>query len=650
VKSALAIAAAEVRSLRLAFVGALLAGALGHLIVYRLGFRQAPGPEQAELIAFAVFICTQVGLGAVLGGSAVSRDLAERRLGFYLARPVPPLAYWGAKLAVAFAVAYTCGWLVLVPGFVVGPPATQLGAVLEMTRNFSGSALFGTAFVVALAAAATGAVRARSGLLLVDLVALLLTAAALLAVLVASWEGGSADVLLFRGLPWLRWVALPLLLAASAAQIALGRLDLRRGHVAASTVLWTGLLACVLGLNLFGAVVAKVTPEDVKLRPFAVEAPPAGDRVLFGGSDERWRGHVAAFFLDADGRFLPKRPAWDSGHAWSADGRYFVWSLGALPSFETPFWRAKPFQALPGTRPRLWAMDFAAPGAEPRLIARRPPGLERVRALSPDGTRVLGAGFRSKQVVAVGDGATLATIPDPATWSMARFLSGNAVRALRRDSEHARIVDWDVASGRLVERGAIRFEGDRGEGRSIIPTHDWQRVLRVDDAGLFLHDLDGRLLATLVNGWPATPKSRYAFHRAGLLSEDRFGSIERGAEGFRLRVFDREGRALLETQVQASSVGGESEPGVLVLGRGKSWSPDGTIRFRGESEFVELATGKVLRRENGVWPAFNAWPVWGGSVEPGSVATRVFFTTDDALVRLDPVTGARTVLVRRRAS
>jgi hypothetical protein len=641
VKAALAIAAAELRSLRLALVGALLAGGVGHLIIYKLRVaRHAPSGESAATIAFVVVLCTQLGLAAVLGGNAVSRDLAERRLGFYLARPVAPLAYWAAKLAAAFLIAYVAGWLVLMPGFVLGPASVQLAAVLGMTREWGVlPQLAGTAAALALGAAATGAVRARSGLLMVDVVLLVATVAALRAVVLASWEGGSADVVVFRALPWLRWAAVPLLFAASAVQIALGRLDLRRGHASASAVLWTGLLACVLGLFLLSAAVDNVTPQDLRIRAFPpIEAPLSGDRVLVQGSDDRWSGHMAAFFMDADGGFLPKRGTWDWSHAWSVDGRHFVSSQGALPMFGRR-----------GFTPSLWAIDFAAPAAGPRLIARRP-AHDRVLALSPDGSRLLVESLRTKQVVAVGDGAMLASIPEPATWSMARFVSGTSVRALRRDIAQARIVDWDVASGRLTERGAIRFEGDAGDSRSIIPTHDWQRVLRVDGAGLFMHDLDGRLLATLVDGWPATPKSRYAFHRAGLLSAGRFGSIDRGSEGFRLRVFDRDGRALFETRVEAASVGGESEPGVLVVGRGKIWSADGTIRFAGESEFVDLATGRVVRREPGLWPAFNAWGVLGGSVEPGSLATRLFVTTDDALVRLDPVTGARKVLVRRRAS
>ena len=286
-KAALAIAAAELRALRIGLLAGVLFGFLGHVIFtwFRGAFARPgplPSPELLSVMAVVPVISMQLGLAAVFGASAVSRDLAERRLGFYLARPISPLAYWGAKLVAAFLVAYVSGWLLLAAGFVLGPVPLHLAAVRNLVaREWTPlQAAAATAFMVAFAAAAAGAVRSRSGLLLLDITMLLVTASALVAVLGRSWDEGTADLVLFYGTRWMGAAAFLLLLAASAAQVSLGRLDLRRGHASLSAILWTGLLACVAGLMLFDRAVAGGTPADLRLGWINVGASPAGTRVL----------------------------------------------------------------------------------------------------------------------------------------------------------------------------------------------------------------------------------------------------------------------------------------------------------------------------------------------------------------------------------
>ena len=69
-----------------------------------------------------------------------------------------------------------------------------------------------------------------------------------------------------------------------------------------------------------------------------------------------------------------------------------------------------------------------------------------------------------------------------------------------------------------------------------------------------------------------------------------------------------------------------------------------------ETLLVDLATGGVTRREPGLSPALRRWearrPGDSQNPEPGSLCTR-FFLSDEGIVLLDPVTGGRTVLVRR---
>jgi hypothetical protein len=194
--------------------------------------------------------------------------------------------------------------------------------------------------------------------------------------------------------------------------------------------------------------------------------------------------------------------------------------------------------------------------------------------------------------------------------------------------------------GSLTERG--RFVTPA----VLFPTDDWGRVLRLHESGLSLHDLDGRALATLAEGWQARMN-----RAAGPLSGNRFGSVEEGPEGLRLRVFDSEGRRLGDSRIKGRfplRVGGESAPGLLALGLLSSAEQD-----QRETLFVDLATGGLVRREPGVLPALRRWePGQPGDCQnpqPASLATRLFLS-DEGIVILDPTTGAHSSYVRRRDS
>jgi len=222
------------------------------------------------------------------------------------------------------------------------------------------------------------------------------------------------------------------------------------------------------------------------------------------------------------------------------------------------------------------------------------------------------------------------------------------VRALRvgTGGQH-RVVEWDVAGGRLAERGAIVFQGAKPNSAlvgSVTPTEDYERLLRYDDTGLFLHDLDGKVVTTFVDGWERGGRS------ARLLSGGRIGVLT-GLD--RLRIFALDGRVLAQATFPGYwiSFGGESAPGLLALAvtlpRGynpqKATGPD---RSQDQTQFLDLATGNVVRSERELLPALGRWRMDAENPQPGSFATRLFFGPE-GLVLLDPASGARSLLVRR---
>ena len=86
--------------------------------------------------------------------------------------------------------------------------------------------------------------------------------------------------------------------------------------------------------------------------------------------------------------------------------------------------------------------------------------------------------------------------------------------------------------------------------------------------------------------------------------------------------------------------GGEAAPGKLIVAAG-----DGSER---EIDLVDVDTGEFRRVADRLYPAMRLWS--SGSQpnlapEVGSEATRLFVRWGECLVRLDPFTGARRVIL-----
>lgn len=650
-KGALAIAAAEIRQHRLVIWAGLLLGCLPlvlHLVLHGvpmrpfapgLGARQASDPVWATAVNLSLAVA--FGLGLV----GVSRDLSERRLGFYLARPLSLFQYWAGKVGAAFLLSVAAAALVLSPAHLVGSMSwTATGATLAHGWRVW---LGGISFALAAGSAAGGAFRARSGLLVLDIVMLPLTSAAVVFAFARAWEAGTGEVVMLFGLPWLGAAATLVLLAAGAAQICAGRLDRKRGHALLSAIAWGGLWFFFVGGMLGGSrFVASATPADLRLpHNVSFHGSRAGTHVMLEGPSTRWTypyRYVPGFLLNAQGEFI-RLGGFErlSGWAWSADSRHVAWSKED-PSAGLPVQAKPPFAS--SFDPSILVLSLGEPGAVPRRLTRGRSA--DVRAISPSGERVLVRTAHGREVIEISTGRAVAKAGDRLDWPCATFVSENSVRALRADRERSTVLDWDLAGGPVVERGTFFLKGDGAGLVRLVPADDWQRVLRFDGSGLFLHDLDGRVVATLVDGW-STRRNR----AAGALSAGRWGAIEEEPEGLRLRVFDRQGRQSAEARFKARfplRVGGESAIGLLALGV----SPFSKKEDQPATLFVDLGTGSLMRREAGLSPALRRWePGREGDTEnpePATFSTRLFLSDDGQLVILDPATGSRRVLVTRR--
>lgn len=693
-KAAFAIAAAEIRQHRLVLWAAPLVGLLPLVVHYalertlpRAGVKSQARTdlytgEEWEFFVWAAAWVFSMAVALGLGATVMSRELGERRLGFWLSRPVPLVQYWAGKLGATLLLAVAVGALVLLPAHLLGSMSWDSTSISFFRRSAQLIRTWLTMLGLVGAAAAVmgGAFRARGGLLILDIVMVPLVWAASLSALGSTWQAGTGETVVLFGVPRLLLVAVAVLLVASAAQVCAGRLELQRGHALLSAITWGGLLLFFVGgIRAFSGYVASETPADLRL-PHGVwiDAPEAGSHVVLAGASARWSyNYTPGFVVDAQGRFV-RIGGFEgvSGLAWSRDGRHVACSRSGFGPEQGPD-RPRLFLNAFGWAPTLVVRDVDRPEATRRLTLEE--DLE-VAAVSPSGQRLLLRSRQGKQVFAVESGNTKAVLEDPLPWKHAEFLDEKTLRALRierrptpaaprgdlvnqlvqptaaallgeRDMaerpplafEQATVVEWDVDSARVTERGKVALQGSRTFFAGLTPSADWQKLLRHDATGLYVHGLDGQVVATLVDGWAKGNRA------AGPLSGDRYGCIEEGPEGLRLRVFGSDGRLLSEARLKGRfpvRVGGEPRAGLLALGVAP-------LSDEGERAtlLVDLASGNVVGREPGLSPAARRWEpgndLESTHLEPGSFATRLLLG-EDGLVSLDPATGARSVLVARR--
>jgi hypothetical protein len=183
--------------------------------------------------------------------------------------------------------------------------------------------------------------------------------------------------------------------------------------------------------------------------------------------------------------------------------------------------------------------------------------------------------------------------------------------------------------------------GPASSWRAVAPDAGGRRIVTLD-AGAHLRDgATGAVLATLAASGGRVETMFLSDGRI-VVAEPRFAAGETGRPGATLRVSDRDGHTLHETQLDLQpmglSVGPEVAPGRILVSSFRS-------PFLAEDTLVvDVADGRVIERLGGLRPAMAFWmestsPVGTG---PGSIQ----FFRDDAgrVIRLDLATGARATV------
>ncbi|MEA2691646.1 MAG: hypothetical protein QOJ16_1033 [Acidobacteriota bacterium] len=593
-----------------------------------------------ELRAVSAYLLSGIVAGVLalgLGGSVLARDLAERRLGFYFARPLSGWAIWAGKLAAALALSLGVGALVLLPALLF-----EAGARSDLADFGAGRVLLTLALLAALVLLAnvvSTLVRTRSPWLALDL-----TAAGVLWLLGSyAAEGllraGMATVavtfnsrldLPLRALLAASPVALTAFLAGSAAQVLGGRTDPRRGHRLLSLILWGVLLAGALGLVGYSRWLLAATPADLVALGRVLPAP-TGSAVAVQGPAAHRGGYWPTFLVEPkSGRFSRLFPAsqWNGQETvhFSADGRWAAW--------------LEP-QDLSRTGPTvLFRLDLTRPGARPlptRLTFAAPPSL---LALSPDGRRLAALEHGRLTVEEIGSARLLAAVPvEPAyPWES---------RLLFEDGGHVLYFRTGTVGWRLRSPGIDIIELDVATGRTEVigqtpPVEDSSSPeVSPDGSRFFVHQPQAKLQLFRTRGAVLEAELRSSAQSSGFLADGRIFTLEAagetGAAGRQLTLLSPDGSVLRRFPfpgAHALRVGGEPSPGHLVLGIATHTVPsvsDGLEHW--ESRLLDLTTGESRSLGRGLLP------MGAPSAGPGSAGSRLFQRSGGRLVRLDLATG-----------
>jgi hypothetical protein len=403
----IAVVEREIYERRLLGVVALVLGVTAVVLPVVPGFR--PGGVSVEdlrnsmALGFALLLTFLMAV--FLGGSIIASDLAERRLGFYFARPLSGRVIWGGKVASALVLMLGAGFLVLAPTALVGGGFNLDSLWIEGLSTLSGPVFLQLTplfllFLFLAAHVTSIVVRARSAWILLDILAL---------GLVVGLVEGSTRRLIHAGvlpvrLTWTRsgrsgfvqeigvtaWIALAVavatllaLILSGAFQVARGRTDLRRGHRVLSSTLWGILLATALLVAGFTSWVLAAGPEDLTSVE-SLTASPSGHWLALLGPAARRPGYHPGFFYNLDsGRSVHARFSGrtDTIYAspelslrFSADGKRAVWLEYDGAPYQSPL--------------VLYGMDLDRPEARPVRSTVSFPYQPYAMALSPDGRRL----------------------------------------------------------------------------------------------------------------------------------------------------------------------------------------------------------------------------------------------------------------------
>lgn len=621
----LIIAARELQERKFVLAVAAFIATVPFIILNLKGSQRAGGFEMISAVGSVAAVSFALALALILGASIVGRDLSERRLTFYFARPVSGASIWFGKLIGGIVLTALSFAVIFIPTFLAGRRTWYRGLTVEPESVVFG-ALGAAVILFLLSHAISTTTRSRSGLAAVDLIAGAL-AAGITWMIVSSLLGAMAIGLI-------KIIAVTLLIAvvvalggAGAWQLSRGRADVKRSHVEMSKFLWITMAAVLAVIGAYTAWVfaAGITDLD-KARAFQSSR---GDWTFVEGTS-RFRGDFRSVFLLnlANGESIRYPTVPWSGPSFNRNGTATV------------------TQAVPGKRGDVVVHRF---GRDSRpLLTGITEGGDVV--LSDDLNRLAIIGSKTVSIHEIDSQRLIASaaMPPRRSWqgTHAFFVTPDVLRIVLTDKEdesiRVAIMEMNAAKRQFVETGRWTTTGRAATTQAMADggTLVVHRFGTIEGSRVAL--LDGRTAA--VRGTIATESAGYWGVR--VLADGRIAVITAGPEQT-LRLFAPDGSSIRDIPLgpaARSRIISETASAQLIVGlhSDKDWKP-GSGGW--ETVVVDLNGGRITRRERDFLPAYHWWSIDPRPGMPNRSGELVVIDAAGALWRWNATTGEKTKLI-----
>jgi ABC-type transport system involved in multi-copper enzyme maturation permease subunit len=549
-----------------------------------------------------IAITFTTGLALILGASIVGRELSDRRLSFYFAKPVSAQAIWLGKLIAALLmIAATCG-IAAIPGLIAG------GEVFRRTFTNPGEFVMPMAIAIVVlffsAHVVSTIARSHSAWALFDAAAIALSAYACWWILqplvthdaVAMWH----FVAKVFG-----WLLLIVVIAAGGWQLAKGRTDRLQSHRALSLFLWPAVAIAIAICGLIVAWVVAARPDDLT-GDFAVRSAPQGAYAFISGNAAHRRDYHPLFLMNVrDGKFT------------RLDG--FPLSGGFTPDGKKVL-IARPVSGRPSAIGEIVVRDLATghEDATDLILDTR----SRPINVSADGTRMLYTGAQTIAFYDLAEKKSLGSMRRPAGSVMgAWFASPDVVRVYMFAAPAFQIYEYDIRTRSYAKTGEFQRTD---KNMYFIASADGSRLF-VRDPAAGITMVDGRTGAQLMS----FPDVR----AVTMLPDGRFLGIAKN----QLRIMGAAGVVEREVAVEgnfwsARAIG--NDKALLVSSLRNTW----------KVTLIDVNTGAVIRREDGLQPHYFDQPP-GDSRRTSLNPDQLFTDAGGNLVHWNPLTNEKNILI-----
>jgi hypothetical protein len=596
VNAALVIAQREILERRRLFVIAAAIAVLPFLVALVPG-ASGQRNEAIILIAGLATIAFSCGLALMLGISAIGRDLSERRLSFYFARPVSVASIWFGKLTGAVILASLIALIIGLPAFLSAPDAwhtawSDPGGLLTTIPP-------AILVLFLLGHAGSTLARSRSGWLGLDLVLAAFSALALYGLVRTLAFHGAEPAM--RAAGWaLAGVALLVATVAPVWQLARGRTDTRRNHLAFSQAVWTPIAVALLVAAAIAWWVVRPPLQAIQ-DPFIVQGR---SWALVGGSAPASRGGATTSFLVDPATDAAVRVGPTLAVSFSDDGRTAAWAARAGLSLTTDSLQ-------------IYARRLGETETQP--VASLDASNDGRYELSPDGARVAVVDREQLRVHDVRTRTVIASVArrDAGPVLVLYFAGNDVVRVIDWPGrERFRIFELDLRSKKFVQSGVTMdgYSSVDAAGSSML----------VGASGNIVDARTGALRVALPDGSPA-------WWRGEVMTRD--GSVVRivrseNGQPAQFVHFDRNGRetSRITLPVTHAVISAEIEGRGIVLAGSIAQSPNQDFRSRKRIALLVDPVKGVIAQKAGVMPPF--WYPWQSARLPRYAAGTVIFAKD----------------------